>query len=150
MIGRSVGVLLGDRDWIGLLVWFGLVFAISALSPLLSGADCSFFHIALRCDVLASSAIFHKWRGNQDSGTRAWLLGMSTAHFTSTLDQYTEPEIYVCTWLGEVNNCSFLTALPGLAWVLLSYVWQTFYFRPYICVMASICSTITTPLVSMS
>ena len=31
-----------------------------------------------------------------------------------------EGEINVCTWLREISSCSFLTVLPGPAWVLLS------------------------------
>ena len=26
----------------------------------------------------------------------------------------------LCTWLGEISSCSFLTVLPGPAWVLLN------------------------------
>ena len=33
---------------------------------------------------------------------------------------YTEGEIKVCTWLGEISSCSCLTVLPGPAWLLLS------------------------------
>ena len=32
----------------------------------------------------------------------------------------TEGEIKVCTWLREISSCSYLTVLPGPAWVLLS------------------------------
>ena len=32
---------------------------------------------------------------------------------------FTEPEINVCTWLGELHYCSCLTALCGPAWVLI-------------------------------
>ena len=38
----------------------------------------------------------------------------------------TEPEIMVCTWLGELCYCSCLPVLPDPAWVLLSYVLHTF------------------------
>ena len=34
----------------------------------------------------------------------------------------TESKIMVCTWLGELNHCSYLPVMPGPAWVLLSYV----------------------------
>ena len=40
--------------------------------------------------------------------------------------QYTEPEIMVCTWSGELCYCSYLPVLLGPAWVLLSYVLHTF------------------------
>ena len=45
---------------------------------------------------------------------------------TVTEDVCTEPEIMVCTWLGELCYCSCLPVLPGLARVLLSYVLHTF------------------------
>ena len=42
----------------------------------------------------------------------------------------TGPANKACTWLGEVYYCSFLTLLPGPAWVMLSYVLHTFFADP--------------------
>ena len=38
----------------------------------------------------------------------------------------TEPNKKACTWLREFCSCSCLTALPGLAWVLLSKIYISF------------------------
>ena len=39
---------------------------------------------------------------------------------------WTETNKKACTWLREFCSCSCLTALPGLAWVLLSKIYITF------------------------
>ena len=41
---------------------------------------------------------------------------------------YYREEKSLCTWLGELYYCSCLPVLSGPAWVLLSYVLQTFIF----------------------
>ena len=33
---------------------------------------------------------------------------------------YTEMRFVLCTWLGEISSCSFLTVLPEPTWVLLN------------------------------
>ena len=33
---------------------------------------------------------------------------------------YTEMRFILCTWLGEISSSSFLTVLPGPAWVMLN------------------------------
>ena len=37
-----------------------------------------------------------------------------------TVGLHTEMRFNLCTWLGEISSCSFLTVLPGPAWVLLN------------------------------
>ena len=51
---------------------------------------------------------------------------MCLADMHSEESKHTEPEIMVCTWLGELCYCSCLPVLPGPAWVLLSHVLHTF------------------------
>ena len=42
-------------------------------------------------------------------------------------EAYTEKNKKACTWLQEFCSCSCLTALPGLAWVLLSKIYIPFF-----------------------
>ena len=65
-------------------------------------------------------------RANQAGGTLKEKSASVGKRMCFSQAEHTEPEINVCTWLDEVYCCSFLTTLPGPAWVLLSYVLQTF------------------------
>ena len=58
-----------------------------------------------------------------------WLCGSpkceAPLHEASPAKKYalkiaTEMRFILCTWFGELSSCSFLTVLPGPAWVLLN------------------------------
>ena len=46
----------------------------------------------------------------------------------------------VCTWLRQISSCSYLPALPGPAWVLLSKIYIPFF---------SPCRSITSPKIKI-
>ena len=51
--------------------------------------------------------------------------------FSLTLVVNTEPEVMICTWLGETASCSCLTALPGPVWVLRSKICLPLFWVKY-------------------
>ena len=44
----------------------------------------------------------------------------------------TEMRFILCTWFGEFCSCCSLTALPGLAWVLLNWICKELISSMYI------------------